>query len=392
MKDSRWRRTAELESYVYFVLTLLLILGVLIWNYRPFSAYPLSSHKETFLDPSETYIEDPEVRKVTTVPSGVQSTLSLKLAPVPTDYNFRISETLVKSSFNSVWEGTKCSISMLTYVLSRGYRFIDLEIFMQSENDEGARPLVVGYGGNLRENRSKLLHPEVLSFTEVLKFAMSNAFSNSVCKNASDPLFIHFRVQIDEKDGGSAGHHLNLHLQRIIPESRRITPKELANAPVHALRNKVALLFDQKTCPWIAKHSSVQQIATAFTGTDAFPLLKFGTVQGEKQQEEEQKSVEGSGNIQTSSAAKTNIVGVVAIPSRDPFHFIDSLFSKPGETGTSFTLRSLREFPSINFMAMPIYMNNNDLRDYEIFFNEQKTAFASKQAAVAQVEKLLGEV
>lgn len=386
---------------LYFFFTFVVVVCTLIYNLKPFEPFVLPERKETFLNPEETYIEDPEILKSTLVPSGVQSSLVLTLKPyaeevdtkttsITSNPKLRVCDCFIKSSFNSVWDGSKCSISMMTYVISRGARFLDFEVFYFDDSKEDKPRLVIANGGNFRSNRSTLKHHEVLSVSEVLKFIMSNAFSSTVCPTFSDPLFLHFRIQVAEKHAQFATQYLLSLWNSVIPSIRRCTSSDLANLSIGGLRNKCAILVDSKTCPWMAKTQDKELLSTVtvFTGTDSFPLLKFG-MQSKNNgvTTTEDKTTIAESEI---SPTKVNVVGVAAIPSRDALNIVDSLFSS--STLGSYKLQSLIDNPSVNFMAMPFYENNRALREYEEFFNEQHSSLSTKTVAKAFVEELAGEI
>lgn len=390
------------EFTIYFFLTFLLVVLTLFIQFKPFDPLVWPERKETFLNPDETFIEDPEIYKNTLVPTGVQSSLVLTLKPYSEPVQtstastsastIRVCDSFIKSSFNSVWDGSKCSISMMTYVISRGARFLDFEVFYFGDSQEEKPRLVIANGGNFRENHSSLKHYEVLSLSEVLKFIMSNAFSSTVCPTYSDPLFLHFRIQVAQKHSQFATQYLLSLWNSIIPSFRRCSSSDLANLSIGGLRNKCAILVDSKTCPWIAKSQDKELLSTvtAFTGTDSFPLLKFGLHAKNKAvpttSTEDTTQIEENENAPT----KVKIVGVAAIPSRDALNIVDSLFSSSALG--AYKLSSLVENPSINFMAMPFYENNKALREYEELFNAQNSSMTTKTVAKAYVEELSGEI
>lgn len=385
------------EISFYFILCFILLSALVIYYWKPFDPFVLSERKETFLNPDETYIEDPQIRKQTLVPSNLQSSLPLTLQPYSEQYasssntKRRISESFIKSSFNSIWDGSKCSASMLTYCISRGCRFLDFEVYHHMNSQEDKPSLVVAYGGNFRDNRATLKSKDVLSLSEVLKFVMSNAFSSSVCPTATDPLFLHFRVQVNEKHSNYTTNTFTSLLNSIIPNSRKMTTEDFTNRSIAELRNKCGIFVDALTCPWMFQSTDTdfRSAITAFTGTESFPLLKYGEATAAAAAATKADLTP----IQENNAYKGGvpIIGVVGIPSRDSLNLLDSVFTSSSTFGT-FTMRSLIQQPSLNFLAMPFYENNQSLREYEQYFNGEQSACTTKLAAKAFVEEITTEL
>jgi hypothetical protein len=367
----------------YFFLTLFLCACWIVWYYRPFDPLRLPSQKETFLNPNETYIANPAVRSMTKVPSNVQSSLPLTLRPFsPSSTTSRVCDSFIKSAFNAAWDGSKCTIPMLTYVLSRGCRFLDLEVYVFVDDQQRAPRLVVGYGGNLRENRLQLHDADVLDLPEVFKFALAHGFSATVSPTFSDPLFFHLRIHADKKHESTVTSQLTQSIQSIITPARLMRSTDLASFSLGELRNKVGIFIDKWTSPWI-ESTDLATIITSFSGIPSFPLLKYGS-----------DAPAENPSITPSPSTTTNIVAVAAIPSRDPLHFMDALFSSAtgsAKLGT-YTLRSLPSNPSITFLAMPFYRNNRDLQELEECFNAQQTSCASSTSALAFIQEKMGEV
>lgn len=388
-----------MRTTLYFYLTLLLVCSVVIYVYRPFDPFPLPSRRETFLDPKETYIEDQEVRQMTKVPSGVQSSLSLTIEPYAvgtqggksdSKRRARVADSFIKSSFNSVWDGAKCSIPMMTYVISRGCRFLDFEVFVYLDAKADRPQLVVANGGNMRDNRSILKGSDVLQLSEVLKFAVTNAFSSSISPAATDPLFLHFRVQADEKYSAFLQSTFRGAVDSAIPSSRRLRASELPKMSIGDMRNKVAVFVDSITCPWLVGSEFAENCVTAFTGTPQFPLMKYGGAAGGDDDPNIGEANAGKTKVTPSAAASSSVMGVVAIPSRETLNVLDAMFTSSASIG-SYEMRSLAKYPAITFLAMPFYQNNSALYEMETFFNQQKSACPTKTAALAYVEEKTGE-
>lgn len=101
-------------------------------------------------------------------------------------YNLPLKEWCIKSSYNTALTGRYVNLDMIKYVLSRGCRFIDFEIY----SIKGLPHVAV----STDPNYITLDTVNSLTLDDCLATVVSNAFA-SPSPNISDPLFIHLRVK-----------------------------------------------------------------------------------------------------------------------------------------------------------------------------------------------------
>jgi hypothetical protein len=101
-----------------------------------------------------------------------------------------VLQCLIKGSYNTAITKNFVSLDMIQYVLSRGCRFIDFEVFYLDE-----KPMV-SYSNDpnfaIIETDNRILLDNVLSH------AVTNGF-NSPAPNKNDPLFIQLRIKSNEE-------------------------------------------------------------------------------------------------------------------------------------------------------------------------------------------------
>lgn len=97
-----------------------------------------------------------------------------------------LAQYCVKGSYNTALTGNTISLDMIKYVLSRGCRFVDFEVFYIDDTPYVAYTNDSTYTSIQTEN--KLLLDEVLTKTVLYAFGPN-------APNAKDPLFIHIRVK-----------------------------------------------------------------------------------------------------------------------------------------------------------------------------------------------------
>lgn len=97
----------------------------------------------------------------------------------------------IKSSLNSAFNGKENTIDMIHYVLSRGCRFLDFEVYMFHDPITESNSIVV----STSKDSDFIPIDKNLSVSDVLYYINIYAF-NTLCPNYDDPLFIQFRPKI----------------------------------------------------------------------------------------------------------------------------------------------------------------------------------------------------
>lgn len=113
----------------------------------------------------------------------------------PANQKKTLDSFVIKSSFDSAYDGETVSTDMVTYVLSRGYRLLDFEVFYalptpkEGETPSNVPKAVVGCStqGAFPSSSSN-----AVLFSEILDTVVQNGFKNPV-PNLEDPLFIQIR-------------------------------------------------------------------------------------------------------------------------------------------------------------------------------------------------------
>lgn len=120
---------------------------------------------------------------------------------MPDSYKSRTLQSMfIKASFDTAYDGQTVSTDMVQYILSRGYRFLDFEVYFEpltTEPDSSPTVTVAvsEFGTYPRTSTNNIL------LTDVFKTIQLNAF-NASSPNPNDPLFIQLRpmYQPAEKD------------------------------------------------------------------------------------------------------------------------------------------------------------------------------------------------
>jgi hypothetical protein len=110
----------------------------------------------------------------------------------------QLSQFCIKSSCNSAYDGKNVSIDMIHYVLKRGCRFLDFEIYWGVPSlPDGSKDIGQTTYVPVVSVSNDPTTPETnsISFLSVAKYIKDNGFNNSICPNSTDPLFIQLRIK-----------------------------------------------------------------------------------------------------------------------------------------------------------------------------------------------------
>jgi hypothetical protein len=133
--------------------------------------------------------EESELQKVT------KNTNSIGISSLDSAYSdLSISQYVIKSSYNTAITGNYVNIDMLKYVLSRGCRFIDFEVYAIKNRDstESQYAPYVAYSTDPTHKSVDTLNKILLD--TILTSAVAYGF-NDPSPNSNDPLFIQLRIK-----------------------------------------------------------------------------------------------------------------------------------------------------------------------------------------------------
>jgi len=119
------------------------------------------------------------------------------------DINKNLSQYAIKGSYNSANSGTYISTNAIEYVLQRGCRFLDFEVYIDEYRGASATSpevAIVAYSSTtinniINTNTIKLDSKNLLLLDDVLMTCVTKAFLSNICPNYGDPLFIQLRLK-----------------------------------------------------------------------------------------------------------------------------------------------------------------------------------------------------
>ena len=171
-----------------------------------------------------------------------------------------LSQYVFKASYNSAYSGGYMSLTALDYVVMRGCRFLDFEIYLQNKY-----PIVAvstDSTGQTISSKSSLKLFDVLTHIATVYSPASN-----VAPNATDPLFIQFRIKSHDptiydlvasviaNTIGSVGNNLYI--------GPPITPDTLLTA----LMGQVIIVIDQTVAPKYTSSNALLEYTNLVSGS-----------------------------------------------------------------------------------------------------------------------------
>ena len=159
---------------------------------------------------------------------------------------FKLRDYYIKSAYNAFnpdkFKNSNVSMDALLYVIARGCRFIDFEVF-SVEN----QPVIASSSVNSFNYKETFNHIPVSDAFEVLG---SYAFSGSKCPNPGDPFIIHMRIM-------SRNVTMYDNLAKVISQSKTVArnllgpkygreyqSKDLGNEDLSKFNGKIILMVD----------------------------------------------------------------------------------------------------------------------------------------------------
>lgn len=155
----------------------------------------------------------------------------------------------IKASYHSAFNGTDISKDMVLYILSRGYRYLDFEIYYDLVSGEKSetKKAVVSY-------KSESVTANVnVALKDILDIINLNAFSN--VNNKDDPLFIQLRPiynkqldtdtidNINKKIGNN--NQLNTQIQQALTVlTNKYNGPVNSDTPIKQLLKKIIIVMD----------------------------------------------------------------------------------------------------------------------------------------------------
>ena len=264
----------------------------------------------------------------------------------------------IKSSFNSAYTGSYVNQNMVKYVLSRGCRFLDFEVFIK----DGV-PIVAYSDAQYDPSYSSFtsLAP-ALSLAGVCSTIMSNAFTDT-SPNPGDPLFIQLHINTNLSSSYSVIAETIISSMSNKLYVGNVTP----STPLNLLMGQIVLIIDNQTA-----NSSYQNYSGCAPNDNTCYNLK--TIANM-----------ASGSNQVMLYKQYNLMQQATNPPDPDVYLFRIVLPNSGifyGVNNSDMLYLVKNYGA-QVVAQAFYVNDNNLAVYEAMFRQYKRAFVPLAAAIA---------
>jgi hypothetical protein len=279
-----------------------------------------------------------------------------------TQLDLPLREFIVKSSYNSGISGKFASIHALRYVLGRGCRLLDFEIYTR----EGSEYVSFANDDEFSSLGTNNREPYRLKLTNALNMIGGSAFSSD-SPSPGDPIFIQLRVKNNNKDTYTR-------IAKAIDfafNSRLATEPINSSTPIRRIMGKVVIIMDKSSSPDYKNYTNCDSADTGCLSLDKYIDLESGTTELSKFLYTDFDKISKNKVMPASSGNASDITTFTMIT---PSQFDEVGAPKPEET--------LKNYYS-QFLLYKFYEPDENLKAYEELFNANKSSFMPMSAFIA---------
>jgi hypothetical protein len=303
-----------------------------------------------------------------------------------------LKEYCIKAAYNSAVTGYYVNLDMIKYVLSRGCRFLDFEIFYVGTKtyDINGSPKIT-YKPRVAYSTDKTFTTidteNSLLLDDVLTTVVTNAFS-SPCPNLRDPLFINLRIKSNNKDVYKAvatSIHNILTPKLYVDTTSVQTPQPIIKVTKSTLLSQImgkAIIcmdstIDSKYSDDTNKCSGAEPIDTCYNLTD---FINIDT-------SSEDLTLQTYHDVINHERVPIKVDHILMTTNIETMKYVvpDTKYDNSLNPNISdFILKYGIQIPAFRF-----YKNDKKLMNYETFFNDNSSAFVPLAIASTYFEKQL---
>jgi len=267
----------------------------------------------------------------------------------------------IKASFNSAYTGSYVNLDMVRYVISRGCRFLDFEVFIKD-----GIPIVAYSNATFDPSYTRFtsLAPAV-SLDGVLSTVMANSFA-ATAPNPGDPIFIQLHINTYLQDGYAA-------IAQTIAStcSQKVYQGVVsASTQLSDLMGKIVFIVDLATSPAYQSYSSCNK------GIEC--LANYIGMES------------GTSTLRTYTQAQlTNQATTPVYPDNPTAYLMRIILPNSGffwgvqNSDAPYLIQNY----GAQIIAQAFYVNDGKLAVYEDFFRNFQSAFVPLAAASAYIQQ-----
>uniref|UniRef100_A0A6C0JIN9 Phosphatidylinositol-specific phospholipase C X domain-containing protein n=1 Tax=viral metagenome TaxID=1070528 RepID=A0A6C0JIN9_9ZZZZ len=307
----------------------------------------------------------------------IDKKIKLNMQSIQPQYaDLPLKEYCIKASYNSAYTGTFMNYDMLTYLLSRGVRFFDLEVYYVKDPKTGEYSPQVGYStdGKFITMDSK----NTLLLDNVLSTLVAGAFSQT-SPTYDDPLFINLRIRSNNTDiykavAASVDFTLKPKLYKNSNGSRKVTKNTLMSK----LLGTVVLLVDKTI-----DRDYRSYCACTDAKQTCYDLTKYINM--------ESGSEDMNLNRYTDILAQNNVpIKIMNDNLRTDIQYMNLVLPNVlPENASNPAIMTFITSYGIEIIPFKFYQRDEGLLEYENFFNENNASLIPLARGLAYFQKMM---
>tara|TARA_B100001287_G_scaffold276858_1_gene290199 strand:+ start:3768 stop:4850 length:1083 start_codon:yes stop_codon:yes gene_type:complete len=270
----------------------------------------------------------------------------------------------IKSSSNSAYTGKYMNLNMIKYLLSRGCRFLDFEVYIKNGIP------IVAYSTNRQSLETFTSEAPAVSLAGVFSTIMSNAFTDT-SPNPKDPLFVHLRIKTLDPNAYTKIAKLirsGLGQKMHVDGQGNAVPLTL-DTQLPTIQGKVVVMVDKHSSPGYQNYSTCSP-----DQTECYSLAN------------QVNMVSNSQSIRTYYERELTFQPIN--PPDPSVYLFRIVFPDVGffnNTKNSDSMYLTKNYGT-QVVAQAFYIKDSNLRGYEDIFKTNRSAFVRLETAIRQYE------
>ena len=324
-----------------------LILVILFFSYIIFVLQKKRQHIQSNMlnNIYEGFSTDPTENEYNNLTKFIDRQIPVSIANMAID-DLPLNQYCIKSSFNTAITKTCCNVKMISFVLKRGCRFLDFEIYNIDNTPK------INYSNDFQY--VNLSSSNSITVTDAFKQIAIYGF-NGNCPNPNDPLFIQLRIKDKKADTYNKIADI---IKNTIGTKQYSGIVDATNTPLGSLKNNVVIVFDKSLVPdYFNLFPNFAKYVNMESGGERIAIYKYNNIIDRAYTPPQIRDDGISTDVlNMKEVIPSNIVslfGSVSNPEYYPLPF----------------------YYGVQIAVYPFYYYDTNLQMYETIFNHFKTAF-----------------
>ena len=354
-----------LQNIIDYILILAVLVLVCFYMYKTIQENKKSSPTVKIIpyDDTPNSSQREELNKI----EGITTSSRITDAQFDPSNDNALRLYCIKSSSNSAYTGGYMNLNMIKYVLSKGCRFLDFEVYMKDNVP------IVAYSTNKQSLETFTSNAPAISFSGVCTTIISNAFSDT-SPNPKDPLFIHLRI----KTYDSTAYTQIAEIIKTTLGPKLYTQKDGMNnvaVPVNldsqitSMLGRIIIIVDETSSPGYKNYATC-----APKDVECYSLSNV---------------VNMTSNSQSTRIYNENALTFQPINPPDPDVYLYRIvfpnigyFNNTTNSSSTYLIKNY----GVQVVAQAFFVNDTNLINYEGIFKEKKSAFVRMKSLLNDYE------